>query len=61
MDISKMTVTEIEKKLEQLWNKADKLSSKSVEYDEIVDKVLYIRNYCRENYISLSRSIAARF
>lgn len=61
MDISKMTTTEIEERLEKLWNKADKLSNNSIEYNKIVDEVLYIRNYCRENHISLRQSIALRF
>lgn len=61
MDISKMTGTEIEKRLEELWNRADNISSNSAEYDEIVDEVLCIRNYCRENHISLRQNIAARF
>ena len=61
MDISKMSVVEIEERLVNLWNKADSLSSNSTTYEEIVDEILYIRNYCREKNISLSPSIAARF
>lgn len=61
MDISKMTTTEIEERLEELWNRADNISSDSDEYNGIVDEVLYIRKYCRENHISLRQSIAARF
>ncbi len=61
MDISKMATAEIEERLIMLWDKADNLSSQSAEYGEIVKEVLYIRDYCRENHISLSQSVAARF
>jgi len=54
-------VEEIEERLETLWNRADKLSSNCFEYREIVDEVLYIRKYCKENQIVLANSIAARF
>lgn len=52
---------ELEKRLEELWDKADKLASGSSEYAEIVEEVLYIRNFCRKNHISLRQDIAARF
>ena len=61
MDISKMTEIEIEERLKNLWDRADKLSSKSTEYEAIVDEVLRIRQYCCENNISLSDDISARF
>ncbi len=61
MDISKLTVTEIERRLESLWDRADHLSSNSTEYEAIVDEVLRIRHYCRENHICLSDNISARF
>ena len=61
MDISKLTVTEIEERLEKLWNRADNLSNNSAEYEAIVDEVLYIREYCRENHLGLSKEISARF
>jgi hypothetical protein len=58
MDIS---VKELEERLETLWNRADKLSSDSDEYEAIVNEVLRIRNYCRENHIGLSDNISSRF
>lgn len=51
----------IEARLAELWNCADKIGSGSEEYDEIVDEVLALRSYCRENHIALSDSISARF
>lgn len=61
MDISKMSIPEIEARLEELWNTADKLPNGSKEYKEIVDEVLKIRRYTLENHVELSESIAARF
>lgn len=61
MDISKLTVTEIEERLQKLWNRADNPSNNSAECEAIVDEVLHIRDYCRENHIGLSKEISARF
>ena len=61
MDVSKMTVIEIEEKLEELWNRADSISPYSDEYYEIVDKVLSIRKHCLENNILLKQSVTVRF
>ena len=61
MDISKMIETEIEERLKNLWDRADKLLSNSAEYEAIVDEVLRIRKYCCENHIGLSDNISARF
>lgn len=61
MNYISLSVLEIEEKLEDLWNRADKLPNASKEYDEIVDEVLVIRSYCIDNHIELSRDIEARF
>lgn len=61
MNYISLSVLEIEEKLEDLWNRADKLSNGSNEYDEIVDEVLAIRRYCLDNHIELSRDVEARF
>lgn len=61
MDFSKMTTTEIEERLEKLWDRADDLSNNSAEYEAIVNEVLHIREYCRENHLGLSKEISARF
>lgn len=61
MSISEMTEIELEKKLKDLWNRADNISSNIEEYEEIVNEVLSIRKYCIENHITLKPSIEARF
>lgn len=61
MNYSKLSVPELEEKLVNLWNCADKLPNASKEYDEIVDEVLAIRRHCIENHIELSRDVEARF
>lgn len=61
MNYISLSVLEIEEKLEDLWNRADKLPNGSNEYDEIVDEVLAIRRYCLDNHIELSRDVEARF
>lgn len=61
MELSKMSIPEIEARLLNLWNKADSLKNGSPEYDAIVDEILAIHTHVRENSLVLSPEIAARF
>jgi len=61
LDIGKMSIAEMEMKLEQLWDAAAKLSGNTIECDRISDEILAIRRYCIENNIELSPHIAMRF
>lgn len=61
MDYTKLTVLELEERLESLWNRAGKLPNGSKKYDAIVDEVLAIRRHCIENHIQLSKYVEARF
>ena len=51
----------IEERLIKLWNRADKLSSNSQEYNEIVDEIIQLHDIVRKNNLHLSPEITARF